>query len=386
MDQAPWLLLWPCAALTGAVVALNLLCDRLRDVLDPLQQPRGGWVGGLAPRLARAAAPSAEAPTLLAVEGLTVEITTLRGPVHPVRDVSLSVAPGETLAIVGESGSGKTLTALALVGLLPSALKVTAGSARFAARDGRTCDLLALPESELRRLRGDQIALVFQDPGQSLNPVHRVGDQVIETIRAHRPVAHAAAATRAVELMQDVGLPDPALRAKAFPHELSGGQRQRATVAAAIANAPRLLIADEPTTALDVTIQAQILDLLAGLKDRGSRMGLIFITHNLAVVSEVADRVCVMYAGQIVESGPVGDVFATPLHPYTAALIASVPEAGTQLEAIPGVVPLPGGLPPGCSFAPRCARAEPACRSAAPALERVTSARASRCIKWRELP
>jgi peptide/nickel transport system permease protein len=226
---------------------------------------------------------------------------------------------------------------------------------------------------------------VFQDPGSSLNPVHRIGDQVAETIRAHRPASRSAAAARAVALLQEVGLPDARQRARAFPHELSGGQRQRAMIAAAVANGPRLLIADEPTTALDVTIQAQILDLLAALKRR-SGMGLIFVTHNLAVVAEIADRVCVMYAGEIVETGPVADVFARPRHPYTAALIASVPEGGSgRLAAIPGVVPLRGALPHGCCFAPRCRKAGPECTAAAPSLETIAPGRASRCIKWREV-
>jgi peptide/nickel transport system permease protein len=386
MEQAPWLLLWPCLALTGAVIALNVLCDRLRDALDPrAQRSSAHWLARGAARLLPGIIAPASPPPLLQVEGLTIAIATPSGAIHPVRDVALTVAPGETLAVVGESGSGKTLTALALLGLLPSAARIAGGTVLFTGRDGRGRDLNLLSEPDLRRLRGDEIAMVFQDPGSSLNPVHRIGDQVAETIRAHRPASRSAAAARAVALLQEVGLPDARQRARAFPHELSGGQRQRAMIAAAVANGPRLLIADEPTTALDVTIQAQILDLLAALKAR-SGMGLIFVTHNLAVVAEIADRVCVMYAGEIMETGPVAEVFARPRHPYTAALIASVPEGGSgRLAAIPGVVPLPGALPHGCCFAPRCRLAGPECTAAPPPLARIAPGRASRCIKWREV-
>jgi peptide/nickel transport system permease protein len=282
-----------------------------------------------------------------------------------VRDVALTVGPGETLAIVGESGSGKTLTALALLGLLPPAARIIDGTVLFAGRDGRVRDLNLLPEDALRQLRGDEIAMVFQDPGNSLNPVHRICHQLAETIRAHRPANRSAVAVQAIRLLREVGLPDAERRAHAFPHELSGGQLQRATIAMAIANGPRLLIADEPTTALDVTIQAQILDLLAALKIRSQGMGLIFVTHNLAVVAEIAQRVCVMYA----------------------ALIASAPEGDSgRLVPIPGTVPLPSTLPRGCCFAPRCPKSGPECTADSPALERISSERATRCIKWREFP
>jgi peptide/nickel transport system permease protein len=295
------------------------------------------------------------------------------------------VAPGETLALVGESGSGKTLTGLALLGLLPPNISVAGGRIAFTDRAGRSRDLSQLSETEMRVLRGNEIAMVFQDPSASLNPVHRVGDQVAEGIRAHRDVTRRAAAAQAVDLLKDVGLPDPRQRARAYPHELSGGQRQRAMIASAVANGPRLLIADEPTTALDVTIQAQILDLIAALKRKGD-MGVIFITHNLAVVSEIADRVCVMYAGEIVEEGPVRQVFARPRHPYTAALIASAPDGvDAELAAIPGSVPPPHPLPVGCSFAPRCARAAEQCHAVKPPMAEVGPGRASRCFKWKEV-
>jgi len=385
MEQAPWLLFWPCLALAGTILTFNLLCDRLRDALDPRAGSAGaGWLRRAAVRVLPDAA-LVPVPSLLRVEGLTIEIETPSARIRPVRDVSLSLKPGETLALVGESGSGKTLTGLALLGLLPPSMEIIGGRVLFVDRAGQSRDLARLSEAEMRRLRGDEIAMVFQDPGSSLNPVHRVGDQVAEVIRAHRETSRSEAAAQSVALLKDVGLPDPQQRARAYPHELSGGQRQRAMIATAVANGPRLLIADEPTTALDVTIQAQILDLLAALKAKGD-MGLIFITHNLAVVAEIADRVCVMYAGEIVEEGLVAEVFAQPRHPYTAALIASAPEGvSAQLTAIPGTVPLPNALPPGCSFAPRCAWAAEPCRIAKPAFAEVGPGRASRCFRWKDV-
>jgi peptide/nickel transport system ATP-binding protein/peptide/nickel transport system permease protein len=384
MEQAPWLLLWPCLALTGTILAFNLLCDRLRDLLDPRTREGTGWLARAGARILPSAAP-AVSPSLLSVAGLTIEVDTPGGPVRPVRDIRLQLRPGETLALVGESGSGKTLTGLALLGLLPASMRIIDGQVLFVDRAGRTSDLVQLPDTDMRPLRGGEIAMVFQDPSSSLNPVHRVGDQVAEAIRAHQSISRNEAAAAAERWLNDVGLPDPRQRARAYPHELSGGQRQRAMIATAVANGPRLLVADEPTTALDVTIQAQILDLLAALKSRQD-MGLIFITHNLAVVSEIADRVCVMYAGEIVEDGPVVEVFADPRHPYTAALLASAPEGeGAQLSAIPGAVPPPDALPPGCTFAPRCGKATERCRGARPALVEVGPGRASRCLRWREV-
>jgi peptide/nickel transport system permease protein len=386
MEQAPWLLLWPCLALTGTILTFNHLCDALRDVLDP----RGSasvapWLRRLAARVLPLVEPASVSSSLLSVESLTIEIETPDGVVRPVRDLSFTLAPGETLALVGESGSGKTLSGLALLGLLPGSMRIVSGRVLFVDRTERALDLAQLPEAEIRQLRGDEIAMVFQDPSSSLNPVHRIGDQVSEVIRAHRDVSKREATASAIKLLGDVGLPDPHQRARAYPHELSGGQRQRAMIASAVANGPRLLIADEPTTALDVTIQAQILDLLAALKAKGD-MGLIFITHNLAVVSEVADRVCVMYAGEIVEEGPVAEVFAEPRHPYTVALLASTPESDeAQLHAIPGIVPPPGSLPPGCTFAPRCAQAVESCRATKPAFVEIGPGRASRCLRWREV-
>ncbi len=396
MEQAPLLLLWPCLSLAGTVLLLNVVCDRLRDTLDP----RGAAVGaipGFLRRRTRAPLMSAPAlastPSLLDIEGLTLRLETASGPLDVVRGVSFRVPPGETVALVGESGSGKTLTALAVMGLLPMVITPVAGRVSFTGRDGAVRDLLALPEAELRRLRGNDISIVFQDPASSLNPVHRCGKQVAEAILAHGAGTRRAAARTVVDLLRKVGLPDPARRAQSFPHELSGGQKQRVMIAAAVANTPRLLIADEPTTALDVTVQAQILDLLQTLKQEagagtagGPGMGLLFVTHNLAVVREIADRVVVMYAGEVVEDGPVVEVFARPRHPYTAALLASAPESdAAELTAIPGTVPSPAALPPGCRFAPRCALSIPACDATLPAAVAVGPDHTARCIRSREM-
>jgi peptide/nickel transport system permease protein len=378
MGQAPILLLWPCLALSLTILAMNALCDALRDAVDPQRRPRRP----LHRRLLQAVAPglSSEPGPVLDVRGLTIEIAAPSGPVRPVRDVSLDVAAGETLAIVGESGSGKSLTGLAVMGLLPPVARVVAGAARLEGQE-----VLRLDEAKLRRLRGGTMAMIFQDPLSSLNPVHRIGSQIAEAIRAHQPASASMAWKQALALLKRVGIPDPPRRARAFPHEMSGGMRQRAMIAMAIANNPRLLIADEPTTALDVTIQAQVLELLADLKrERG--MALIFITHSLPVVAEIADRVVVMYAGEIVEQGRADEVFARPLHPYTTALLRSAPkEDGTLPVGIPGVVPPPNAMPPGCAFAPRCPHCLPACETAPPPLARVGEDRLTRCIRWREV-
>ncbi len=376
MDQAPLLLLWPCAALTLTILAINAFCDALQQVLDPRAAGPRRLIDRVLPGLLPAA-PRAPAG-VLDVRGLTIEIPTPAGPIRPVRDVSLHVAEGETLAIVGESGSGKSLTGLAILGLLPPAARVTAGEAFVAGQD-----VLRLPEPALRRLRGRTAAIIFQDPLSSLNPVHRIGRQIAEGISAHTNLPARAAWARATSLLARVGIPDPAARARAFPHELSGGMRQRAMIAMAVANDPKLLIADEPTTALDVTIQAQVLDLLAGLRaERG--MAVVFITHSLPVVAEIADRVVVMYAGQVVEHGAVPDVFTRPLHPYTQALLASAPhEDGTPPIGIPGVVPLPHQLPPGCSFGPRCPHHLPVCETPPPLIE--LPGRSTRCVRWQSL-
>jgi len=385
MEQAPLLLAWPCLALTLTVLLLNVLCDRLRDALDPRGRAAGrpGFLRRLV-ALPPSAAPVASAPGLLTVQGLTLQVPGPAGPVQVVRDVGFSLAPGETLAIVGESGSGKTLTGLAVMGLLPPAVTPVAGRILFTARDGSVHDLLRLPERDMRQLRGRDLAMIFQDPSSSLNPLVRIGVQVAESLRAHGVTEGLK--DRVVALLRQVGLPDPERQAMAYPHEVSGGQRQRVMIAAAIANHPRLLLADEPTTALDVTVQAQILALLAALKRAEEAMGMVFVTHNLAVVADIADRAVVMYAGEVVEEGPVAELFAAPRHPYTAALIASMPEGEAErLTAIPGAVPQPWAMPPGCRFAPRCAMAVEACGATSPELVEIAPGRATRCLRWKEM-
>jgi peptide/nickel transport system permease protein len=380
MELAPLLLLWPCLALTLTILAMNLLCDGLRDWLDP-RTAFGRAPLRLVDRLLPGLAPPRATPTpsVVAVRGLTVEIDTPRGTIRPVEDVTFCVGPGETLAVVGESGSGKSVSVTALMGLLPANARPVAGTALFGGQD-----LLRLDEPALRQLRGGALAMVFQDPLSSLNPVHTVGNQVAEAIRAHQPVGAAAAREKALQLFRRVGIADAERRLDAYPHELSGGMRQRVMIAMAIANRPVLLIADEPTTALDVTVQAQILDLLRDLQAE-SRSAMIFITHNLGIVADIADRVAVMYAGQVVEEGPVADVFDRPLHPYTRALLDATPEDGGLPAGIPGTVPNPLAFPTGCRFAPRCTRALPACAAAPVPLEEVTGtdgSRACRCIRW----
>ena len=379
MDRAPLLLLFPCIVLTLTIFTMNTLCDALRDTFDPHSTASRTRRRRLLDFIAPGLLPD-RPQAVLDIRDLTVEIDTPNGVIRPVQKVSAAVAAGETLAIVGESGSGKSLTGLAAMGLLPPAARVTEGAALF-----ENVDLLRADEAALRRLRGGAMAMIFQDPMSSLNPVHRVGHQIAEAILAHHPISRREAEQKAIKLLARVGIPDPEQRARAYPHELSGGMQQRVMIAIAVANGPRLLIADEPTTALDVTIQAQVLELLAGLK-RESGLAMIFITYSLPVVAEIADRVVVMYAGEIVEEGSVADVFARPLHPYTAALIASAPsEGGPAPEGIHGTVPQPHSLPPGCRFAPRCALKLDACERAPPPFVMPKPARGTRCIRWAEL-
>jgi oligopeptide transport system ATP-binding protein len=301
--------------------------------------------------------------TALEVRGLSVTFRTRAGPVPAVRDVDLDVAPGELVALLGESGSGKSVTARAVMGLHATNATVTAERIRL-----RDTDLLSLPEQELRRIRGARMSLVFQDALSALNPVLSIGDQIGELFREHRGESRRAARSHAVDLLGQVGIPDPARRVRDYPHQFSGGMRQRILIAMAIALRPELVIADEPTTALDVTVQAQILELLDELR-RELHMAVLLITHDLGVVSEVADRVAVMYAGRIVESGDADDVLGRPGHPYTEALLRSVPRAdlrGRDLEVIPGSPPSPTRLPDGCPFHPRCTWAVDACRTIRP--------------------
>jgi len=297
-----------------------------------------------------------------------------------VRDLSLTIAPGEVLGLVGESGSGKSITSLAIMRLLPPQAHV-AGEILFT-ENGTTRNLLELPDDSMRQLRGSRIAMIFQEPMTALNPVMRVGDQIAEAVLAHNSISKREAHQRAVDAMNDVAIPDPARRARDYPHQLSGGMRQRIMIAMAIANRPQLLIADEPTTALDVTIQAQILDLLAELRTKFG-LAMLFISHDLAVVSHVADRVAVMYAGRMVEQGAKRDIFQSPAHPYTRGLLHAVPDLKTDrtrpLQTIDGTVPSLHSMPPGCAFEPRCEFRVPDCQRALPPLVEVAGGHLARC-------
>ncbi len=292
---------------------------------------------------------------VLSLRDLTVEFHTDDGIVHAVDHVSYDVYPGETLGVVGESGSGKSVTVMSLLGLVPQG-RIMSGQALFKGRD-----LLKLPDKELRRIRGKEVAMVFQDPMTSLNPVFKIGDQIAEALQAHDPgLSEDDARTRAIELLDLVGVPQAPRRAEQYPHEFSGGMRQRAMIAMAIANQPSLLIADEPTTALDVTIQAQILEVLRAAQ-REMKAATILITHDLGLIAEMADRVVVMYAGHVVETADVGTIFHAPRHPYTLGLMGSLPQVGRDdewLRPIPGQPPSLINVPPGCPFHPRCALSE----------------------------
>jgi len=293
--------------------------------------------------------------------------------------VSFSVAPGETLGLVGESGSGKTVTSLSIMQLIPMPPGRFSGG-RIVFDDQ---DLTRLPEQQLRRLRGNDIAMVFQESMTSLNPAFTIGDQIAEVVRVHRGLGRRAALDRAVEVLDLVGIPSPRERVRAYPHEFSGGMRQRAAIAMALACEPRLLIADEPTTALDVTVQAQVLTLLRELQQRFG-MAMLFITHNLGVVADICDRVAVMYAGQIVEIAGVDALFRAPGHPYTDGLLRAMPQLGRRgerLAVVPGVPPMPWAMPEGCRFHPRCPHEQPICRGAAPALHPTAPGQLSRCVR-----
>ncbi|MFY0613775.1 MAG: ABC transporter ATP-binding protein [Hyphomicrobiaceae bacterium] len=307
-------------------------------------------------------------------------------PTVVVNDVSLSLARGETLAVVGESGSGKTMTFLSALGLLPKSGRVIGGEARLSGQD-----LLKLPPRELRALRGSEIAMVFQDPLSGLNPVFRIGEQIIEAIRAHRRISRREARLEAIRLLERVHIPAASSRIDDYPHQLSGGMRQRALIAMAIALDPAVLIADEPTTALDVTVQAQILELLAGIQSE-TGMGMVLITHDLGLVARHADRVAVMYGGRVVEQGRLGDVFKRTRHPYTVSLFRSIPHlhtpADAELTPIEGQPPNPAELPPGCAFEARCylGKGRSDCANSIPALAATDlSTHLTACHHWQEL-
>jgi oligopeptide/dipeptide ABC transporter ATP-binding protein len=332
---------------------------------------------------AEATLPEAELP-LLEVEDLAVEFRTSDGVVPAVDGLSYTVRAGRTLAIVGESGCGKTVSSLAVMGLLGPTARVTRGAIRF----GGT-DLLKLPAKERRAYAGEHVAMVFQDALAALNPVHSVGYQLTETLRVRRGIGRSEARRRAIELLDLVKVPRAADRIRDYPHQFSGGMRQRVMIAAALAMDPEVLIADEPTTALDVTVQAQVLRLLAEIQAE-RRMGLVLITHDLGVVATVADDVTVMYAGHAVEQASVGDIFATPAHPYTRALLRAMPRlepndtttgktSGGRLDVIPGRPPRPGEVPHGCPFHPRCDAVLDICRTTPPPLVELPGGRTSLC-------
>jgi oligopeptide/dipeptide ABC transporter ATP-binding protein len=340
-------------------------------------------------------------PTRLDVRGLSVELPTRAGWVRPVNDVSFSLGEGETLGIVGESGSGKTMLSLALMGLEPPGARRAgeawlressangnghAGGAKGDSVAAVNANLITASAREMRALRGRRIAMIFQEPMTALDPVIRVGAQIEEAIRVHEPsLGRQEIRRRAIDFLDRASVPDPARRARQYPHQLSGGLRQRVMIAMALAPGPHVLIADEPTTALDVTVQKQILELLAALR-RDLQLALLFITHDLGVVAQVADRVAVMYAGRIVEEGPVAEVLHHPAHPYTQGLLRAAPRLTREkLVPVPGAVPALDALPPGCAFAPRCPQHIPACDAALPDLIAASGASAdtahkSRCI------
>ncbi|WP_040490987.1 ABC transporter ATP-binding protein [Ilumatobacter nonamiensis] len=327
---------------------------------------------------------------VLSVRQLRTEFATRHGQVAAVSDVSFDVRPGETVALVGESGSGKTVTALSIMHLLESTGSIAGGEVIFEGRD-----IAHLEEREMRSLRGEKIAMIFQDPSTCLDPLFTVEHQLAEMLHLHRDITDAEARTRALELLRHVGMPDAEARLDTYQHKLSGGQRQRVMIAMALALSPSLLIADEPTTALDVTVQAQILDLLRTLADE-TGAAILFVTHDLGVVAEMADRVVVMYAGQVIEQGRVREVLKTPQHPYTAALLNSMPGnaamTGQRLEAIDGSVPSLFNMPHACRFAPRCKHAFDRCTVEPPPVHELGSDRNARCWlsdpseSWRRQP
>ncbi|WP_137663732.1 ABC transporter ATP-binding protein [Enterococcus hulanensis] len=316
---------------------------------------------------------------LLRVEDLTVKFRTYNGEVTAVNNLELLLNENETLGIVGESGSGKSVTSLSIMGLLEEATSSVSGKALF-----KGTDLIAMKEKEKQQYRGNHLAMIFQEPMTSLNPLHKCGKQIIESMRIHTDISKAEAQEKAIELLKLVGIPAPEQRFNEYPHQMSGGMRQRVMIAMALACDPQLLIADEPTTALDVTIQAQILEVLKELRDR-LKMGIILITHDLGVVSEVCDRVIVMYTGKVVEQGLIREILDNPKHPYTEGLIAAIPNIQDEkgkLSSIEGMVPQLDNMPQGCSFHPRCPYAMDICKEKRPALTTAENGRKVRCFKY----
>ncbi|HMJ36705.1 MAG TPA: dipeptide/oligopeptide/nickel ABC transporter permease/ATP-binding protein [Baekduia sp.] len=404
IDADPWLLVPPGVLIALVVLALGILGDGVRDlaarsvasVERPRRRPRRA-----APAAPRAPGPSAGPPALLSLHGVTVAFPAPHGEVTVVRDVALDVCEGQAVGIVGESGCGKSVVARAVLGLLPGGARLTDGSIRFDGRElagrserelGRVLgahgrELARRSERELGRVRGAQIGFVPQDPIATLDPAFTVGQQLTEVVRRHRGGSRPGARARAVALLAMVDLPDPEQVVRRYPHQLSGGMAQRVGIALALAGEPKLLIADEPTTALDMTVQAEVLGLLRDLRERLG-MAIVLITHDWGVLADVCDDAVVMYAGEVVEVAPVQSLFAASLHPYTRALIASNPllaRAGEPLPAIPGQVPAPGAWPAGCHFVPRCPLAVPACSGELVALGGPGGAHRTRCLRHEEL-
>lgn len=381
----PWLIWPPGVVITLTVLAFGLLGDAARDTTTDRWSAGTGRLRSN-PRVALNVARTcvdrpqigSSGEALLQVEHVSVAFSSEVGDRLVVQDVTFNVMPGEVVALVGESGCGKTITAMSILGLLPSSAHITTGAIRFGDRN-----IVALPESALQELRGTEIGLISQEPMISLDPAFRVGSQLAEVLRRHRGVSRRVARKEVAQLLSRVQLPNPEDVARRYPHELSGGMAQRVAIARALAGEPRLLIADEPTTALDVTIQAEILDLLRLLqKERG--MAILFVTHDWGVVADICDRGVVMYAGEVVERADVSQLFSNPKHPYTAALLAANPHGavrGQPLPTLPGSVPQAGEWPSGCHFNPRCRFVDDACRIAPIPLERLGPASESRCIR-----
>jgi len=377
---APHVSVIPGLMIFVLVMSINLVGDGIRDVLDPRLKSGALAAPGAATAVKRDAVPEGNGDdAVLSVQGLKTQFQTGSRVYKAVGGVDLDLAPGERVGLVGESGSGKSVTALSLLRLVPTPPgTITAGRVLVHGKDQ-----LSASEDQLRTLRGGQVAYVFQDPLTTLHPLFTVGKQIVEALQAHRPLSGREAEARAIELLERVQIPSAKARFDAYPHELSGGMRQRVCIAMALANDPELIIADEPTTALDVTVQAQVLKLMRGLSEaQGSAV--LFITHDFGVVSELCDRVAVMYAGRIVEIGPTQDVLDAPAHPYTRKLIDCVPVLGEpdrRLDAIEGLPPPVDRLPPGCAFADRCPIVEATCREGDIPLEALGEDRAVRCIK-----
>ncbi|MEV5764685.1 dipeptide/oligopeptide/nickel ABC transporter permease/ATP-binding protein [Micromonospora sp. NPDC052213] len=372
----PWLFYFPGLVILLIALSINFIGDGLRDALDPTQTKGPRRRRYLARPVARIDAVSED--VLLSVRDLRVVFAADGGDVPAVRHLDLDLRRGEVVGLVGESGSGKSVSAAAMMGLLPPTATVS-GSICFAGQE-----LIGLTEPRFRRLRGSRIAMVFQDPMSSLSPVHTIGDQVAEAVRIHRACSRNEARERAIELLDTVGIPDARNRLGDYPHQFSGGMRQRVVIAMAIANDPDLIIADEPTTALDVTVQAQVLAALRAVRER-TGTAILMITHDLGIVAEIADRIAVMYAGRLVEVGTAADVFDHPAMPYTRGLLDSVPRldrpADEELWAIPGSPPAMTALPAGCAFAPRCTFRTPDCSTAVPELVPLTAGHRAACLR-----